>query len=276
MMRNKRSTKRSKSPKDRLIALLTDFGTSDHYAGTVKGVILSINPKVHIVDISHDVRPYNVQEASYLLWASYRYFPEKTIFVNIVDPGVGSNRKIICIETAHHTFIAPDNGLLDFIILEEDIRSAYEIFEAPQFRQKRVSPTFHGRNIFAPLAAYLSLGKPLRRYGKIVKIRKPQQLLYEPESGYRIVRILHIDRFGNIVTNIPERYFEQCTLGIGRAKISKRIRTFAEAPTDQPCLIVGSSGLIEVVLKEKSAAETLGAELGTAVTALNISCEPYS
>ncbi|HEY6951380.1 MAG TPA: SAM-dependent chlorinase/fluorinase [Bacteroidota bacterium] len=256
---------RTGTPANQLIALLTDFGSGDHYVATVKGVILSVNPRARIVDLSHEVRPHNIREAGYLLWASYRYFPAGTVFVCIVDPGVGSDRRILCIETAKNTFIAPDNGLLDLVLLQEDVRSSYEILPSARMLTNPISATFHGRDIFAPVAAHRSMGTSAARFGKRAEIRKSAPLFYEPEKGTTKTFILHIDRFGNIVTNIPAKYFEQCSLEIGGTRVAKRIRTFVEAPAGQPSLIVGSSGLIEVVLKERSAAENLGASPGAPI-----------
>ena len=269
MNRTKTTTRGTKNNRIRPVALLTDFGITDHYVGTMKGVILSINPEAMIVDISHEVAPHDVLQAGYLLWASYRYFPPNTIFVAVVDPGVGGSRKIICVETGNWIFIAPDNGLLDVIVSQEHVRQAYEVLYSEHLISTSISSTFHGRDIFGPLAANLSLGKSIRRFGKPFNVSTPRSPFYEPEAGIKVVRILHIDRFGNLITNIPERYFEDCIIGVGRTKISKHIRTYTEAPPKEACLIVGSNGLIEVVAKEASAAEMLRAGLDTQVTILS-------
>jgi S-adenosylmethionine hydrolase len=268
MKQSKPSKKKGTSQGQGLIALLTDFGMRDHYVGTMKGVVLSINPQARIVDISHEVNPHNVQEAGYLLWASYRFFPDDTVFVSVVDPGVGSRRKIICVMTDHHQFIAPDNGLLNLIVLEEHIHRSYEILQPPQFGNHPVSATFHGRDIFAPLAASLSLGMPPNQFGMPFEIGKPLPVFFTGDKGGPKARILHIDRFGNLVTNIPGHFFEGCTVGIGTTKIAARVLSFNEARENHPSLIVGSSGLIEVILKEGSAADALRADLNTAVTVL--------
>jgi S-adenosylmethionine hydrolase len=270
MKRKNPPTKRPKNRLSGLIALLTDFGSGDHYVGTMKGVILSMNPDARIVDISHDVSPHNTQEAGYLLWASYKHFPDNTVFVNVVDPGVGSNRKIICVVTPRHKFIAPDNGLLNLVILEENIRRSYEILQPPQFSGRPVSATFHGRDIFAPLAGSLSLGAPPSQFGVPFNIDKPLPVFYSPDNGAPKAKILHIDRFGNLVTNIPGKFFDRCSVGVGTTKIGLHVRNFAEATANHPALIVGSSDLIEVVLKEGSAAEVLRADLRTVVIVLGI------
>ncbi len=270
MKNRKRPTKARGKSTHRLIALLSDFGDRDHYAGTMKGVILSINPRARIIDISHNVSPQNIVEAGYLLWASYKYFPDGTVFVCVVDPGVGGGRKIICVETARHQFIAPDNGLLDFIILQEDILRSYQIVNPPRIGAKKISATFHGRDIFAPLAASLSKGSSASQFGKRYDLKKPSPLFYEPENGMTRARILHIDHFGNLITNIPERYFDRHSVKVGAADITKHIRSYTEAPQADPCMIVGSNGLIEVVVTEGSASEMLNASLQTPITVLKI------
>ena len=268
MKQRKRSTGITNKPSQGIIALLTDFGDRDHYVGTVKGVILSINPRARIVDISHTVHPQNVAEAGYLLWASYRFFPRGTTFTCVVDPGVGSERKIVCIETARHRFIAPDNGLLDLVILQERAFKSFEILNPYRFGLKPISSTFHGRDVFAPLAAYLSLGKSISQFGKKCVLKKPSPVFYDPEKGVVGAKILHVDHFGNLVTSIPEQYFDACTIEVGTTRISTRIRSYAEAPPHRPCMIVGSSGLIEVVVREGSASETLRANLEMSVKVL--------
>jgi len=265
MKRKRKQARGGARAKQGPIALLTDFGERDHYVGTVKGVILSINPRGRIVDISHAVGPQNNEEAGYLLWASYEYFPDGTIFVCVVDPGVGSARKIICVNTARHTFIAPDNGLLDLVVRTEKIRSAYEIIRPPRIGMKPISATFHGRDIFAPLAAHLSLGESVSKFGRTFDLKRPSPVLYAPEESSTTARVLHVDRFGNLVTNIPERYFAFCAVKVGSSEISKRIHNFAEAPKNQCCLIVGSSGLVEIVVNEGSAANALGADAHTLI-----------
>jgi S-adenosyl-L-methionine hydrolase (adenosine-forming) len=260
--------RRKTRSKHRPVALLTDFGDSDHYAGTLKGVIVSINPDVRMIDISHNVSPQNIREAAYLLWASYRYFPERTIFVCVVDPGVGTQRKIISVDTDRHTFIAPDNGLLDFVLCQENVRRSYEILRPPQFGSNPISATFHGRDIFAPIAALCSLGKSVTRFGRRCELKKPSSPFYEPEKGGASARILHIDYFGNLITNIPKRHFAHCTINVKKNRVLTRIHTYAEAPQNRPCIIVGSSGLIEIILKEGSAAKMLGADLQTPITVL--------
>lgn len=240
------------------IALLTDFGLRDQYAGIVKGVILSINPSARIIDISHDVEPHSIAHAGYLLWSSYRYFPRGTIFVCIVDPGVGSARRIIGVRTPLFTFLAPDNGLLDYVLGEEKKVRAVRVEEHGTFVLPKVSCTFHGRDIFAPVAAKLSLGISLSRMGCRISLPPKHSPFILTSEGGTTAKIVHIDRFGNIITNI--RWGERRD-GIGIAIAEKTVKqwisNFAEAPPEKPCLMIGSSGLVEIVLKEGNAAEFL-------------------
>ncbi|HTP12561.1 MAG TPA: SAM-dependent chlorinase/fluorinase, partial [Bacteroidota bacterium] len=250
-MKRKRLQARNRtSPGRRPISLLTDFGSADHYAGTMKGTILSLNPRATIVDLSHEVAPYDIREAGYLLWASYRFFPADTIFVCVVDPGVGSGRRIISVQSGGQTMVAPDNGLLDFILLEEDITNGYEILQPEMEKVSTISSTFHGRDIIAPFAARLSLGKSVRTLVRPVRLSRPSSPFYDAETGRKTARILHIDRFGNLVTNIPRRYFHDSDIAVGSARISRHVSTFSEVREGEVSKVVGSSGLVEIVARE--------------------------
>ena len=261
-----------------VIALLTDFGVSDQYVGTMKGVILSNAPNTHLVDISHEVSPHNVVQAGYLLWASYKYFPEGTIFVCVVDPGVGSTRKIICVRTSRHLFLAPDNGLLNFVLREENVREAIEVRAEggairglPAIHLAGDSSTFHGRDIFAPVAAALSQGKNWSPDVPRITLDVPPPQFVDSKNSKITPRILHIDRFGNLITNIridekdEDKNFAP-TLHVGRTQVGTWISNYAEAPKKKPCLILGSSGLVEIVAKNSSAQQLLRASLSTPIT----------
>ena len=237
----------------------------------MKGVILSMNPRARIVDITHNVLPQNVEEAAYLLWACYRYFPQGTVFTCVVDPGVGTERKIVCVGTDQYRLIAPDNGLLNLIAHQETIRESIAVVDPHRFGLQPISATFHGRDIFAPLAAQVSLGKPLTKFGKHYDLTIPSAAFYEPERGATNGRILHIDHFGNIVTNIPEKYFGRCTIKVGKIVISTRIASYSEAPEGLPCMMIGSSRLIEVAVRNDSAAKVLNANRTTPLSILKTS-----
>jgi S-adenosylmethionine hydrolase len=254
------------------IALLTDFGSQDQYGASMKGVMLSINPSLNIIDITHEIQPYRIRQAAYVLWSVYNYFPKDTIFVNIVDPGVGSGRRIIVVKTKNYTFIAPDNGLLDFVVYQEKNATAVEVTPASlkQYALGNMSSTFHGRDLIAPLAAYLSDNVPIKRFG--VPYALPDILSPFVRSRSDVVPqcILHIDNYGNIITNLRSFEVEKSmktiqTISIGSTMVSKWIRFYDEAPENTPCLIVGSSGLIEISTKKNSAARLLRASLESRV-----------
>lgn len=247
-----------------VIALLTDFGTADYYVGAMKGVILSINPDAKIVDISHEIEPQNINAASFTLRACYRNFPPKTIFVAIVDPGVGSDRKAILIETQNYFFIAPDNGTLSFVYNET---SNFRVFELTndKFLLPSISRTFHGRDIFAPCAAHLSNGITPEEFGEeITDFVCNKELKPESISENEIeASIINIDRFGNIVTNLkstdtPEKF----VLNINGNIIKKLYRHYSEANGLEAFMIWGSAGYLEISAYRDSAAKVLKAVSG--------------
>jgi len=248
-----------------VIALLTDFGARDHYVGVMKGVLLSICPNVRIIDLSHEVAPQCVGEAAYLLWASYAYLPVGTITLVVVDPGVGTSRDIVMVKTRRNVFVAPDNGVLDYVLWQEKPLQVIAVSQESRFVQKilrsKRSTTFDGRDVLAPIAAHLAAGNPLRQFGrKKIRTKVTEPFVSRRDSNVE-ARILHIDHFGNIITNIlpPQAGTLPFITGIaiGRKVIDRWIKTYEEAPSETPCLIVGSSGLIEIVVNKKSAASLL-------------------
>jgi len=247
-----------------ILTLTTDFGASDHYVGTMKGVILGICPQAQIVDICHDVTPFEIAEGAYSIAQSYRYFPQKTVHVVVVDPGVGTKRRPILVEAAGQYFIGPDNGVLSMVYAQEKHR--VRLISNDRYFHKPVSATFHGRDIFAPVAAHLAAGAAPSRIGELIQdyvepeFAKPQR----SGEGAWAGRILSIDRFGNIVTNFHRSDFPHAALAltIGRHKIATLADTYAEAPPGKPFLIVGSSGYIEVSMNQGSAAQKLGCSVG--------------
>ncbi|MBI1807280.1 MAG: SAM-dependent chlorinase/fluorinase [Ignavibacteria bacterium] len=248
-----------------LIALLTDFGMSDGYVAAMKGTILSINPAITIVDISHSIEPHNVRQAAFLLWTVYKYFPEHAIFVCVVDPGVGSLRKIICVEGNDYCFLAPDNGILKYILGILRKPKVYQVTNKKLFQQQ-VSSTFHGRDIFAPVAAWLAGGKPVKSVGAkyTPQFGAEHFITINPHQGseYEGV-IVHVDHFGNMITNIliPERLPRSLKLKIGHRLVKRYFPTYANADIDEPFMIRGSSGLLEVSVKQANAAKLLGVNI---------------
>jgi S-adenosylmethionine hydrolase len=255
-----------------VIALLTDFGLTDHYAGAMKGVILSRLPGVRLVDISHDVSSHGVRQAAYLLWAAYKFFPAGTVFVCVVDPGVGSKRRILCVRVPRYWFLAPDNGLLDLVLCEEPIVEAVEVIRSgdtimglPSVQVAGKSNTFHGRDIFAPVAAALASGKRWSPAARRIHLQVPPPQFVGTSNAATEPRILHIDRFGNLITNVRLGKSMIEGLRVGRRVVKKWISFYAEAPIGKPALIIGSSGLVEIVARERSARHLLHASLETPV-----------
>ncbi|MCX6141770.1 MAG: SAM-dependent chlorinase/fluorinase [Ignavibacteriales bacterium] len=252
--------------KSSCVGLLTDFGLHDHYVGVMKAVIESVCPGVRIIDITHEVESQNVCQGAYLLWASYKYFPADAIIVAVVDPGVGSHREIIGVKTNKHTFLAPKNGLLDLVLWEEKVTEATSIrIEKASTRSilpRTVSPTFHGRDIFAPLAAHLVRGTRLESLGPKTHVDAGQSPFVEREFPGTSATVLHVDRFGNVVTNIrsdlPGVRSRLLALKTGKRLVQTWVKDFKSIPPGKACLIVGSSGLVEIVMNRRSAASYLG------------------
>lgn len=256
-----------------VIALLTDFGTQDYFVGAMKGAILSINPQAKIVDITHEIPPQDIRAASFTLCACYEDFPEKTIFVAVVDPGVGSNRKAILVETERYFFVAPDNGLLSFVFkknksaLAQARTSVFELTNEKFFAEK-ISRTFHGRDIFAPVAARLSAGVEPNEFGRKIEdfirfeFSEPKKI-----SGEKIeAEIIHIDRFGNLITNLRKKDLpEKFSIEINGKLIDRLQNFYVEAEKDELFMIFGSAGFLEIAASQNSASELLNATGGTKI-----------
>jgi S-adenosylmethionine hydrolase len=261
------------TPKRPLIALLTDFGTRDFFVGSLKGVLLSINPEVRIEDISHDVPPFDVAAGAFILAACAPVFPSGTIFVAVVDPGVGSERRVLCARTARHAFIAPDNGLLGPVLDRERPVEIREVAN-PVFRLAAVSPTFEGRDVMAPAAAWLSLGlEPAALGPGLAGCRKLP--VKGPAYGKAGIRgsVLYADRFGNLITNIPAAAVLRMSGRKGAGRVRLRVAgrvlgrrdAYASAGRGEVFFLEGSLGLIEISAREASAARKLRAGPGTPV-----------
>lgn len=238
----------------------------------MKGVILSINPQATIVDISHEVTPQHTVEGGFLLWSSYKFLPHGTLFACVVDPGVGTTRRILFVKTRSYFFLAPENDILEFVLSDEPpLRAmALDLNKASKLTLENISSTFNGRDIFAPLAAHHSLGRDLMKFGtRIPERTHTAPLVFSKDDPIR-PSILHIDHFGNIVTNVCLTKEDQghpavSMAAVGAAMVSHRITNYQEAPDRTPCLIVGSSGLLEVAVKNDNAARLLGATLATSL-----------
>jgi S-adenosylmethionine hydrolase len=248
-----------------ILTLTTDFGLSDHYVGSMKGVILGICPRVQVVDISHQVSPYAIAEGAFLIAQAYRSFPRGTVHVVVVDPGVGSERRPILMEAAGQYFVAPDNGVLGMIFARE--KHKVRVNSNVQYFRQPVSQTFHGRDIFAPVAAHLAAGVAPSRMGKVIAdyvrppFEKPRQTGARTWTG----EILKVDRFGNVVTNFPADDFPSLEqLAIGRSKARRLVRSYAAARAGELVAIAGSSGYLEVSVNRGSAAKKIGCRSGDA------------
>ena len=253
-----------------VITLTTDFGTSDWFVGTMKGVIAGITPRCTVVDLTHDLPPGDIRGGAFVLAASYRFFPKGTIHVAVVDPGVGSRRRAIAVQTANGVFVGPDNGVLSWALAKEKIRAIHALENEAYFLQP-VSQTFHGRDIFAPVAAHLSRGVPIQKLGpalkEFVRLDWPEPRV---RRGGLEGEVVYIDRFGNAITNLEGRLLE----GSGRASCevhAKRrwncpLKTFYQAvPPKRPVALVGSSGFLEIAVNGGSAERVLGLRIGTRV-----------
>ena len=253
-----------------VIALLTDFGTRDHYAGTMKGVVLGICPDVTLVDISHDVPAHDVLAGALELAAAVPYFPSGTIFLAVVDPGVGSSRRGIAAEVGDFRFVAPDNGVLTAVLDEHPARRIVELTER-KYARPTVSRTFEGRDRFAPAAAWIAKGIDLPALGRpasaIHRLEIPQPLVESDRIDGEVVRV---DHFGNLITNIRRKTFEQLAAGpldirIAGHQVHRVVSTYADATAGEVCALFGSTDHLEIAVSGASAAEALDLQRGAAV-----------
>jgi S-adenosylmethionine hydrolase len=252
-----------------LIALLTDFGLHDHYVGAMKGVVLGICPDATLVDISHDVPPHDVLGAALELSAAYRYFPAGTVFLVVVDPGVGSARRGIAVEVGAYRFVAPDNGVLSVVLDELPTPHAVELTD-PKYARPTISKTFEGRDRFGPAAAWLATGVQLAALGPPVAALARLEV-----PGIRVTdtgvdgEVLRVDRFGNLTTNIDGATLGKMsgvvTVRIGTHVIPRVLLTYADAPAGELCALVGSSDRLEIAVNGGNAAATLGLGRGAVV-----------
>jgi S-adenosylmethionine hydrolase len=260
-----------------IITLLTDFGVEDEYVGVMKGVMLSINPSATIVDISHQVSPQNLIQAALIVQSTYQYFPSGTIHMVVVDPGVGGGRDILVFETGRHIFVAPNNGVLSLLLEREDPVSV-TLVGNPDYYLKPVSQTFHGRDIFAPVAAHISSGVDLRQLGpptdpdKIFHLSVPRS--YISKTGELLGEIVAIDHFGNLMTNIekkrletfcPQRNQDKVLVGLGNSQITGISSSYDGVAPKMPLAIIGSRGYLEIAVNKDNAEKYFSANIGDTV-----------
>lgn len=260
-----------------MVTLLTDFGTADYFVPAVKGVILSINPQTQIIDLTHEIPAQDVAAGAFTLGACYHNFPAGTIHVAVVDPGVGSSRRAIVVQAGEHQFVGPDNGLFSYVYRREEHVRVFQIEREEWFRQP-VSPTFHGRDVFAPIAAQLSKGLLPESVGRevfdFVKLEIPKPVV---DGQRRVIgAVIHIDRFGNCITNLTERELPNLQSSTGNSQTPKlllagqQVTQFGshfDAASDKASLFAypGSAGFWEIALWCDSAAEKFAVKRGAEV-----------
>ena len=260
-----------------IITLLTDFGDRDSFVASMKGVILTINPQATFVDISHHVPTHSVEDAAYRLQSCYRYFPEGTVHVAVVDPGVGSLRRPLIAKSEHYFFLAPDNGLLTLILAEEGGMEVREITNA-DYRLRSLGRTFDGRDLFAPAAAWLTRQQPFASFGPLIDDCKTFTIQKPKWEGRTLVgEIVHIDRFGNLISNLTPHHVEEirnvtkrpnALVRIAGHTIDKLVGSYSEGNPLVPHALINSNGQIEIFLKEGNAARTMNAGRGQPVVLL--------
>lgn len=254
------------------ITLLTDFGTADGYVGAMKGVIASIAPDALIDDVSHDIPQGDVHAAAWALAGYWRLYPPGTVHLIVVDPGVGGERRAIAAEADGRLLVAPDNGVLSRALEAAEEVGAVHALEAERYRRPEVSLTFHGRDLFAPAAAHLALGVPIGAVGSAVE--DPVRLeLTTPVAGGNVVigRVVHVDRFGNLVSDIPaEQIPSGAVVSVGGRSIGPLRGTYSDVAPGMLLALIGSGGQLEVAVRDGSAHRVLRAERGAPVRAQSV------
>ena len=257
-----------------IITLLTDFGLDDHFVGTMKGVILNIHPEVEIVDISHHVPPHDIFKAAFLLRNYYSYFPSGTIHVVVVDPGVGTSRRPVIMSWGKGTLVTPDNGVLSYISMEEEIFEIREITADHYFLKPRTG-TFDGRDVFAPVAAWLSKGVKFSAFGepisdyKILDIPQPEPVTHQQEAWR--CKIVSVDHFGNLISNLSRKRFKELLNASKQRRFAFRVaehtilkisQAYAEGEEGDVIAVFGSSGFLEFSVNQGNAAAVTNLNVG--------------
>jgi hypothetical protein len=256
---------------ERIITLTTDFGYKDPFVGEMKGVILSINPSVTLVDITHAIEPHNIEEGAFIIGSSYKYFPSETIHITVVDPGVGSERRPIIVAADGHYFVGPDNGIFSYIMSFSEKLKVLHIKEE-KYMLSEYSPTFQGRDVFAPVAAWLSRGIALESFGCTIDDFKRFEVPVPKVEGDKISgEIIYVDRFGNAITNIRKGTLQ----GLGekysvkiKGKIVRTVKNYAQASDKGLYCLINSSGHIEFFVNMDSASRLFNINKGEKVTVL--------
>ncbi len=254
-----------------MITLLTDFGHRDAFVGTMKGVILGICPEARIVDLSHGIAPQRIDEGAFVLRTAYPYFPDGTVHVAVVDPGVGGERRALIVETTRHRFVGPDNGVFAHVYASESDVRVTSVTETG-YMLPRISRTFHGRDVFAPVAAHLALGRPVGEFGPEITDYHTGSITEPVVHGGGIAgHVLHIDRYGNIITDIAESLFLETTrqkrfqISLSNLTLDRISASYDEAGDGAVLAILDSAGLLEIAVNGGSAAEMLAVSSGDRV-----------
>ena len=259
----------SNNPKYPIIALLSDFGWQDNYVGVMKGTIAQINPKLQVIDLNHQIPPHDIASARFNLMQACDYFPQGTIYVAVVDPGVGSDRRGIGIQWANGYLVGPDNGIFGGILERYPAIAAVSLTNTEYWRVKEPSSTFHGRDIFAPVGAHLANGVPLAVLGEPIAIDSLSEIVLPTlrKTAQEVIgSIQYIDHFGNLITNIPASMVPDipCDIYYGNHPI-QLINTYGEVSAGELAGLIGSHGLLEIVVNQGSAQQQLFAVVGNEV-----------
>lgn len=260
-----------------VVALLTDFGSQDHYVGSLKGAILSVCREATLVDIAHELPVHDVAAGAFALASSWRDFPEGTIFLAVVDPGVGTARRALALQADGRSFVGPDNGILSLVI--DDAEGAVAVREITNqgLMRPAISATFHARDVFGPVAGHLATGVPLAEVGPVVA--DPVRLAAPPvrpgDSGGWGAQVLHVDRFGNLITNLGRRDLDAILETVGKDRngvvvvlgghVLPLAVTYGDVAEGEPVALLGSSGRLEIAVNRGSAAQALGADSGSSL-----------
>ncbi len=259
-----------------IVTLTTDFGLQDAYVGAMKGVMLGIHPALQMVDISHLIAPQDIMEGAFVLKEAYPFFLEGTVHLVVIDPGVGTARRPLALRAHGYLFVGPDNGFFPLLLSKEAIQEVVVLDNPTYWRTSSPSATFHGRDIFAPVAAHLAGGVTLREVGTPVSVESLQKLRWiEPSRQGKSIQgwVVHIDRFGNCITNIPRHLLEGAApehvrVYVGDAIIEGLHRTYGEVERGEPVALIGSSGMLEVAVNGGNAAELFNIRKGAPVNVI--------
>jgi S-adenosyl-L-methionine hydrolase (adenosine-forming) len=253
-----------------VITLTTDFGTRDWFVGTMKAVMLRIEPRARLVDITHELPVGDIRGGAFSLAASWRFFSQGTVHVVVVDPGVGSARKAIAVQTAKASFVGPDNGVLSWALAKEAVKAVHAL-ENEAYFVRPVSRTFHGRDVFAPVAGHLSRGVPLKKLGPalkdLVRLDWPEP---RKRAGGIEGEVVYIDRFGNAITNLEGELLREgrraaCEVHARRGRVCPVMGFYQAVPPGRAVGLFGSAGFLEIAVNGGSAAKAMGLEIGTRV-----------